>query len=201
MVEPEPRNAHGHPIERSQTRKDEPGAADAPGNPDRLRLLGQALEVLAQIVECAALEERTMPRRAQITYIMNHTEGSISFRNEGDKEVNETYVSYQTAAFGPKAEAHGNTFHQSINQPNATVDIPQLEQELAILMEALRTQADTPQHFTALAEVSSAEIATKGGDANKAMNHLRNAGQWAFRVAIELGCVLVAEIIKPALGL
>ena len=115
--------------------------------------------------------------------------------------MSDTYIAYQAGAFGSNAQAREINFQQAIAQNGAQVDVTQLERELTILMTELRTQANTPQHFTALAEVSSAELAVKGGDGNKATAHLRKAGKWVLDVATELGCGLVAETIKATLGL
>jgi len=189
----------------------EPRPSNGP-DPERLMLLRQSLDVLALIVKGVVCDDSAEARQAQVTnivnqangigsYIASHMASSNTAHNEGDGTMSDTYIAYQAGAFGPNAQAHGSTFHQSVEESGVQVDIAQLECELTILMAALRAQANTPQHFTALAEVSSAELAAKDRDGNKAMAHLRNAGKWVLDVAVELGCALVAEGIKTALGL
>jgi hypothetical protein len=188
----------------------EPDPSSGP-DPERLQLLRQSLDVLTLIVKGLVSDGSAGAGQAQVTnivnqangmgsYIASHSTSSITAHNEGQGTMSDTYIAYQAGAFGPNAQAHGSTFRQSIEESRIQIDIGQLDRELTILMATLKTQANTPQHFTALAEVSSAELAAKGGDGNKAMAHLRNAGKWVLDVAIELGCALVAEGIKTALG-
>lgn len=181
-------------------------------DPERIKVLGQCLDVLALIVRGVLPDDTAGSGQAQVinithqangigSYIASHAANSTTENNEGDRTVSDTYIAYQAGAFGPSAQAHKVSFQQEIAQNGTQVDITQLERELTILMTELRTQADTPQHFMALAEVSSAELAVKGGDSNKAMSHLREAGKWVLDVATELGCGLVIETIKATLGL
>lgn len=189
----------------------EPQAASGQ-DPERIKVLGQCLDVLALIVRGVVSDDTAGSEQVQVinivhqangigSYIASHTKNSTTENSEGEKTVSDTYIAYQAGAFGPSAQAHEVKFQQAIVQNGAQVDITQLERELTILMTELRTQANTPQHFTALAEVASAELAVKGGDGNKAMSHLRKAGKWVLDVATELSCGLVVETIKATLGI
>jgi hypothetical protein len=181
-------------------------------DPEYIQLLRQVLDILALIVKGLVSDETAEPRQTQVTNIVNqatgigsliasHVTNSATANNEGDETMSDTYIAYQAGAFGPSPQVHGSTFHQTVEQPRLQVDIAQLERELTLLMTELRAQANTPQHFKALAEVSSAEEAVRDGNGNKAIAHVRKAGKWVLDVAVKLGCTLVAEGIKAALGL
>jgi hypothetical protein len=131
----------------------------------------------------------------------SYIEGPNILRNEGDITMGDIYTAGQAAAFGPHAQAHDVTFNQVWNQMGATIDLPQLENELGVLRQALKEQASEPEHDIAIAEVASAEIAAKNGDGSKVIEHLRKAGKWVHDIAIAIGCELAASVIVKALGI
>lgn len=175
--------------------------------------------VFMKLIEAYELTLRDSPsreinaaERAQIINITNkllgsgssvtsYVEGSSTLLNEGEVKMSDTYTAGQAAAFGPHAQAHNVTFKQVWNQIGATVDLPQLENELGILRQALKKQASAPEHDIAIAEVANAEIAAKNGDGSQVMEHLCKAGKWVLTIAKDLGCEVAASVIAKAIGL
>jgi hypothetical protein len=133
--------------------------------------------------------------------VTSHIAGPSALHDEGEIEMGDIYTAGQAAAFGPHAQAHDVTFTQVWNQISATIDLPQLENELGALRQALKKQASLPEHDIAIAEVASAEIAAKNRDGNKVIEHLRKAGKWVRQVAIDTSCELAASVITKALGM
>lgn len=110
-------------------------------------------------------------------------------------------VSGQTAAVGPHAKAEGNTFHQNWYQTASDLDFQGLATELATLRHSMRAQAIEIEHDQAVANIGAAEIAIKGQDGVRALEHLKAAGSWAFKVANEIGVNVAAAAIEKALSL
>ena len=115
--------------------------------------------------------------------------------------MSDSYYVGQAATVGAHATAHDITFSQVLNQGCASIDLPQLEDELVVLRQELKKQANALEHDIAIAEVANAEIAAKSGDRDKAIDHLRKAGKWVLEVAASIGCEVAASAIRVALGI
>jgi uncharacterized protein YjbI with pentapeptide repeats len=102
----------------------------------------------------------------------------------------------QAGAMGPDAHVHDVTFTQNQLQ----VDLTKLAPELAQLLQAMKTEADTPDQYIALAEVAKAEQAAKAGDSHKVAGYLKAAGQWALDTAVKIGAPVAAEALKKVVG-
>jgi len=102
----------------------------------------------------------------------------------------------QSGAMGPNARVHDNTFTQNQLQ----VDLTKLAPELTQLHQAMKTEADTPDQYRALAEVADAEKAAKAGEGHKVAGYLRAAGQWALDTAVKIGSPVAVEALKKAIG-
>jgi hypothetical protein len=93
-----------------------------------------------------------------------------------------------------------SNFTQVGQSSASNIDLSSLADELAILREALRSQAQEPGHFTALSEVTSAEKAAREGNGPVALEHLKKAGAWVWDVATKIGIGVATAAAKAALG-
>lgn len=81
------------------------------------------------------------------------------------------------------------------------LDLPRLVQELTQLRSAMLAEATEPEQFAQVGEVAKAEIEAKKDDGLKALEHLKNAGNWALDVATKIGTTLAAKAIERSIGL
>ncbi len=114
----------------------------------------------------------------------------------GDK-----YTTGQAGAVGPGAFSTGNTFNQIWQQHSESIDLPTLVAELGQLREAMRAEAQSPEHDVALGAVASAQSAAENGDGPGALSHLKSAGKWALDVATKIGVNVATAAIKSATGI
>ncbi len=115
----------------------------------------------------------------------------------GDKYI----TSGQVGAVGPSSHAHDMSFTQIWTQTSKDIDLPTLAQELSILRQRLRTEAQTPEQDMAIGALANAEVAAKAGDGPKTLEWLSNAGKWAFDVATKIGTNVAIAALKTALGI
>jgi hypothetical protein len=102
----------------------------------------------------------------------------------------------QAGAVGPNSNASNNTFNQQNVSLPSNFNYEELLEELAILKKTLIANANTPEHFLSIAELTNAEEASKSKNGNKVIQHLTSAGKWVFDFATKVGVSLVGEIIK-----
>jgi hypothetical protein len=180
-----------------------------PNDPTLLHILAKFLDIFELILKGTVPQELTKAQQAQIINILmgagstatSYIEGPSTLHSEGDLKMSDSYYVGQAAAVGTHATAHDITFSQALSQGSTSIDLSQLEYELAVLRQELKKQANTPEHDIAIAEVANAEIAVKSGDRGKAIGHLRKAGKWVLGVATSIGCGVAASAIKAALGI
>lgn len=92
------------------------------------------------------------------------------------------------------------TFHQNIGPAPAPVDFNRLADELALLREAMRSQADSLEKDMAVGSVAAAEMAARSGNEKGMFDHLKSAGSWAFDVATKIGVGIAIAVLKDRLG-
>ena len=102
---------------------------------------------------------------------------------------------------GPNATASHMTFQQIWNESQGNINLGSLLQELPVLRGAMRKEAGEPAHDKAVAAVAQAEEAANNNDGPGVMEHLQNAGKWAWDMATKLGLNVATEALKKALGL
>lgn len=95
--------------------------------------------------------------------------------------------------------AVGKNINQIWNEKQKDLDLPTLAGELSTLRMTMKETAVEPEHDIAVGEVAAAESAAKGGDGPTALQHLKNAGQWALDIAVRLAVPVATEAIKSAL--
>lgn len=113
----------------------------------------------------------------------------------------DSYKAVQAAAMGPNAHASGNTFQQVWQQNASSIDLKALTHELETLRKAMRTEATDAMHDVAIGEIASAKTAAAEGNGAKALEHLKNAGKWAFDVSTKIGVGVATAALKTSLGL
>jgi hypothetical protein len=114
---------------------------------------------------------------------------------------NNNYSAEQAGAMGPNATATGNTFQQIWQQNQGCSDLHALAGELETLRMLMRKEATESSHDIAIGEVAAAQAAAAKGMGAKALEHLRNAGTWAFDLSTKIGVGVATAALKVALGL
>ena len=115
--------------------------------------------------------------------------------------MNDYYQVGQAGAVGPNAMAIGQNFSQVWSKQAGEIDLNLLAQELHKVRDMARTSASgTPDQDVALGELANAEMAAEQGDGPKALSHLARAGQWALRIASEIGVPVAVKAIEAAIG-
>ena len=103
---------------------------------------------------------------------------------------------------GPGAIARGNQFSQVWLQQAGEIDLAQLSTELRELRnEAKGMSSGDVEHDLAIGALASAEKAASNGDGPKALEYLREAGQWVLEVAKTIGVPVATKALAAALGL
>jgi len=92
---------------------------------------------------------------------------------------------------------HGYVAGGSIEE----IDLSRLADELSLLRQALRAEANLPEHDIALGAVAAAERCSREGDARGAMANLKSAGKWCLDIASKIGVSVASEAIKSSLGI
>lgn len=115
--------------------------------------------------------------------------------------MGDSYSATQVGAMGPGARASNMTFQQVWNQVQGTIDLPQLARELAAIEGVLRSEANEPEHETAIGAIAAAGMAAKQGDGAKTLAYLKKAGSWALDAATKIGTDIAAAAIKSSMGI
>lgn len=85
-----------------------------------------------------------------------------------------------------------------------SLNLPILAHELGKLLEVLRQEARTPEHFNALSNLATAEEAAKAGHESKAcqaLSGLKAAGGWVLGTAEKIAVPVAVAAIKNLAGL
>lgn len=85
-------------------------------------------------------------------------------------------------------------------QSSEKMDLPALADQLAKLRTEMKREATDPEHDVSVGAIAAAEAAAKKGDEKSAMDHLKNAGEWAMAIGIKVGVPVAMEAIKKASG-
>jgi len=137
-------------------------------------------------------------------YFLNNIEkekvNQYFITNNNYKPMGDQYNINQAGAVGPYSSANNNVFNQVTYSLPDNLNYESLGSEIATLKQSLISKASLPEHFTALAELTNAEEATKSKDGNKVVNSLLKAGKWVLDAAIEIGTSLIAEIINKQIA-
>ncbi|MBI1333370.1 MAG: hypothetical protein GC165_10880 [Armatimonadetes bacterium] len=110
---------------------------------------------------------------------------------------NKGVINYKGTISGGIHVQNVSAEHSSSNEE--AIDLKQLAEEIKQLRRSARLEASEVEHDHAVAELASAEKATREGDAPTALGHLKNAGQWALEVAEKIGVPLVLEVLKKSI--
>jgi len=114
--------------------------------------------------------------------------------------VGDNYNAGQAGAMGPNAQASNMTFQQIWNQTSGDIDLAQLAIELGSLRDAMREEGSEPDHDIAVGQVAAAQKAASEGDGPKALEYLKQAGQWTLGVAEKIGVGVAVAAMKSSLG-
>ncbi|GGE39521.1 hypothetical protein GCM10011360_28980 [Primorskyibacter flagellatus] len=142
-------------------------------------------------------------QQAKALQVIHKIEGNVYFQSAEQQEVvvGDQYKGGQVGAMGPNASATGNTFQQIWQENEGSLDLTSLASELETLRKALRSEATELEHDVAIGEIAAAQAAAASGDGPKALEHLRNAGNWALDIASKIGTGVATAAIKSGLGI
>ena len=101
----------------------------------------------------------------------------------------------QVGAIGANAISTNNTFTQDNYSIYNTINIEELQAQLAFLRENLLSKAKLPEDYIAIGRIAEAQIALKENDNNKAIRYLKESGKWVFEIAKEIGVGVVVELL------
>ncbi len=122
----------------------------------------------------------------------------VKYRREGQKPAGNP--GYHIHLSGDNPRVNINSIDSSANTiSKGSLDLTALAAELAKLRKVLLERAQTPEHYTAIGIIASAETETKSGDAskvNRALSALGTASRWVLDTSKEIGVTLVAELLK-----
>lgn len=134
-------------------------------------------------------------------YTTNHgisAHYQVKYRREGQKPAGSP--GYHIHLNGDNSRVNINSIDNSENSiTNQSLDFTELAAELAKLRKALLERAQSPEHYTAIGAIASAETETKSGDASKikrALSALGSAGRWVLDPSKEIGVPVVVELLK-----
>ena len=113
---------------------------------------------------------------------------------EGD-----TYNINQGVGVGRNVKMNNVTVNQFQSQEK--FDMPTLATQLATLRSEMKKEATEPEHDIEIGAVAAAEAAAKKGDEKSALDHLQNAGKWAFEMGLKVGVPVAVDAIKRSAGL
>lgn len=114
-------------------------------------------------------------------------EGSAVVIQTASMEVHmgDSYEVGQAGAVGPGSKASRMTFRQT--REGHPADCQELAKELSLLVDALREEAETPEHQEAIGMVMAAQKAVEVGDGSKAVAYLKRAGGWVLGLGEKIG--------------
>lgn len=102
----------------------------------------------------------------------------------------------QIGEFGHNATVSNNTFIKKNNEFPSDFDFDKLYSELLELKTQLLQNAESPEHYQAIAEISKAEVSAKEKNSSGVIENLKKAGSWVFDFATKVGTSVVSEIVK-----
>ncbi|MER9291294.1 hypothetical protein NKI71_13695 [Mesorhizobium sp. M0510] len=120
--------------------------------------------------------------------------------NYGEITLRDKFVTGAAVAVGPHSNVSADVIQQNLSNGPKAFDIDALAEELGRLRTAMREIATEPEQDIAIAEVAQAQTAATNGDEQKALQHLKAAGTWAFDVATKIGVGVATAAIKFAAG-
>jgi hypothetical protein len=74
-----------------------------------------------------------------------------------------------------------------------------LIEQLARLVDKLKTEAHQPSDYASLAEVAQAQLEAKNGDHSGVAKSLKRAGAWVYEFAEKIGVDIVVGLIKDVM--
>jgi len=116
-------------------------------------------------------------------------------------QMGDTYHAGQVGAMGPNAHAENINFVQILRCAIGETSLADLANDLAQLRGGMLTAATNEQQDRAVAEVANAEDSARKGDAEGVLSHLRSAGQWALKLATDIGASAAAKAIEKSMGM
>ncbi|MCP3717061.1 hypothetical protein [Paraburkholderia sp. CNPSo 3281] len=152
-------------------------------------------ELRARRIPDPSAGQRAAAQPATAAANPSHTHHYYGAVHMGDK-----FVAKQAGAMGPNARADHNVFQQ-VNADHADIDLNALAADLARLRTAMKSEDTSADNDEAIGQVASAEKAAKNGDKQGAIEHLKEAGAWAFEVAKKIGVEVAVSALKRALGM
>lgn len=118
----------------------------------------------------------------------------------GDVVHGDVFKNSGTVGQFGKNNANSGTIEQNVDRHDgaSAEDVANL---LSLLLSAMARQANGPEELASTNEVKLAKEAAEQGNIERAVGHLKAAGQWASGVAEKIGIGLAIAALKTTLGL
>jgi len=113
---------------------------------------------------------------------------------KGTKTVNNTYINYGTTSVMHSENSENTQINQTEIKPK------ELEQNLATLLNALQENANTPDKKKEVSIVENAHNSVIDGNIQKALEYLKQTGQWTIKISEKIGVPVLTSLIKQQLG-
>jgi len=104
-------------------------------------------------------------------------------------------------AIGSGAQAFNTKYDAVKQEANSSAAYESLVFELQKLGDAMRAEAQSPEHEIAAEAIENATLAAKEGKEGYVTAYLKIAGTWAIGVAEKIGTTIATAAIKTAIGL
>jgi hypothetical protein len=195
---------HGFQFQAKVPREYQPRIADTSDLSETQQVLTTELDIFEE--EFVEIEDqKELDRYSQSLIDVGSSKGEYrsQTRNTIIEEVKiymgDQYKIGQAGAVGPGAHAHDISFNQIWQESGADQNLPAISEQLGALRNALLKEANSPEHYTSIGNVASAETEAKRGNGPKMLEYLSKAGKWALDVASEIGVAVAEAAIKQAM--
>lgn len=119
----------------------------------------------------------------------------------GSSKMRDSYNAGQAGAQGPNAQAHNNHFNQIWQKKHSEFDFAILSEELDILINHLKKEANSSEQFSEISLIAGAKKEAQNGDGPKVLENLSKVGKWVVDTATKIGVSVVTEAIKSTGGI
>jgi hypothetical protein len=136
-------------------------------------------------------DESEPPKVVKLSLTINNNNLTETQNMAEQKKIN---ISGNVGAIGDGNRVQGNDFR--LVQANS----PRLTNELERLLEQMKGARDATAHENEIALIADAHSSAKSGNVQKAMEYLKQVGQWTVEFARDVGVELVSDLIKTSSG-
>ncbi|MGB3788014.1 MAG: hypothetical protein WA949_08390 [Phormidesmis sp.] len=102
---------------------------------------------------------------------------------------------------GANIGGSGNTASYNSVEVEIDAGLSEISKELSTLLEAMRKDAKSTDHFIDIGNVANAQKAAEENNQQGVVSNLSKSGKWVLDVAQKIGVSLVTKVLQNAIGL